>query len=171
MRRTLRVCGHALSVVAAAALLTACGGSGNDGSAASSSGRTSSSASGSSADAAASDFCKQAAEVQQHVAATFNGESDPSTLPSALEKSAQEIRAVEPPAELRSDWTSFADGIEQIAKAAQLNFKDPNAVATFQQKVGALQQQYGPAFTNVQTYLTQKCGLGGSPTESAAPSS
>src|SRR3954447_6085822 len=170
MRRTLYVCGHALSVVAAAALLTACGGSGNDGSAASSSGRASSSASGSSVDAA-SGFCKQAAKVQDHVAATFSGESDPSTLPSALEKSAQEIRAVEPPAELGSDWTSFADGIEQIAKAAQLNFKDPNAVATFQQKVSALQQQYGPAFTNVQTYLTQKCGLGGGPTESAAPSS
>jgi hypothetical protein len=152
MRRTLTVCRTGLSVAAAAVLLSACGGSGDENS-------------------AGSDFCGQAAAVQEHVGATFNSESDPSTLPTVLHKAAQRIRAIDPPAELTSDWTTFADGIEQIATAAQVDFKDPNAVAGFQQKVNELQQRYGGAFTNVENYLTDSCGLGGAPTGSASPSS
>jgi hypothetical protein len=171
MRRTLTVCRHGLSVAAAAVLLTACGGSGDSNSAASGSSATSSSSSESSADAAGSEFCTQAAAVQERVGATFNGESDPSTLPTVLQEAAQEIRAVDPPEELKSDWTTFADGIEQIGAAAQVDFNDQSAVAGFQQKVAELQQQYGPAFTNVETYLSDKCGLGGTSTESASPTS
>jgi ABC-type phosphate transport system substrate-binding protein len=171
MRRTLTVCRHGLSVAAAVALLTACGGSGDSNSAASESSPTGSSASESSADAAGSEFCTQAAAVQERVAATFNGQSDPSTLPTTLQEAAKEIRAVDPPEELKSDWTGFADGIEQIAAAARVDFNDPNAVAAFQQKVADLQQQYGPAFSNVEKYLSEKCGLGGTPSGSAAPSS
>jgi hypothetical protein len=172
MRRTLTVCRTGLSVAAAAVLLSACSGSGDgNSSAASESSRTSSSAPESSADAAGSDFCVQAAAVQEHVGATFNGESDPSTLPTVLQQAAQQIRAIDPPAELKSDWTAFAEGIEQIATAAQVDFKDPNAVAAFQQKVTGLQQQYGGAFTNVETYLNDSCGLGGTSTGSASPSS
>jgi hypothetical protein len=171
MHRTLTVWRSALSVAAAVVVLTACGGSGNDNSAASSSSTTSSSASETSADATDPEFCAQAAAVQERVGSAFNGQSDPSALPSVLQQAAQEIRAITPPDELKSDWTSFAEGIEQIAAAAQVDVNDPNAVATFQQKVGELQQKYGSAFANVGNYLSEKCGLGGTPTESAAPTS
>ena len=53
-----------------------------------------------------------------------------------LQEAATQIRAIEPPDELADDWTSFADGIEEIAKAAQVDFHDQAAVAKFQQQVG-----------------------------------
>jgi hypothetical protein len=169
MRRTLTACRNGLSVAAAAVLLTACGGSDDDNSSSSSS-ATGSSAAETSADAAASEFCTQAAAVEERISSTFTGQSDPSTLPTVLQEATAEIRAIEPPEELASDWTTFADGVEQIAAAAQIDFSDPQALAAFQQQVGVLQTQYGTAFTNVQTYLAQECELT-APTEPAAPTS
>jgi hypothetical protein len=154
MRPPLRLCRAGLSAAAALVLLTACGGSGNEKS-----------------DAAGSQFCTEAAAVQQRVGATFSGGSDPASLPKVLQEAATQIRAIEPPDELAADWTSFADGIEEIAKAAQVDFNDQAAVATFQQQVGQLQQKYGAAFTDVQKYLTDQCGFSESPTETSAPTS
>jgi hypothetical protein len=172
MRRTVPVCRSGFSIVAAAVLLTACGGSDDSaspGSSASSSSAATSSAR-SSASAADSQFCRDAAAVEQHVGAATSGESDPSNLTTVLDQVVQEIRGIEPPAELESDWRSFADGIEQIAAAANVDLNDPAAVATFQQKVAALEQQYGTAFSNVQTYLADTCGLTGQTTAPASPS-
>jgi hypothetical protein len=171
MRRTVPACCSGFSVAAAAVLLTACGGSDDSaspGSSASSSSAATSSAT-SSASAADSQFCRDAAAVEQHVGAATSGESDPSSLPTVLDQVVQEIRGIEPPAELESDWRSFADGIEQIAVAANVDLNDPAAVATFQQKVAALEQQYGTAFSNVQTYLADTCGLTGQTTAPASP--
>jgi hypothetical protein len=171
MRRTVLACCSGFSVAAAAVLLTACGGSDDSaspGSSASSSSAATSSAT-SSASAADSQFCRDAAAVERHVGAATSGESDPSSLPTVLDQVVQEIRGIEPPAELESDWRSFADGIEQIAVAANVDLNDPAAVATFQQKVAALEQQYGTAFSNVQTYLADTCGLTGQTTAPASP--
>lgn len=171
MRRTVPVCRSGFSIVAAAVLLTACGGSDDSaspGSSASSSSVATSSAR-SSASAADSQFCRDAAAVEQHVGAATSGESDPSSLTTVLDQVVQEIRGIEPPAELESDWRSFADGIEQIAAAANVDLNDPAAVATFQQKVAALEQQFGTAFSNVQTYLADTCGLTGQTTAPASP--
>jgi hypothetical protein len=171
MRPPVRLCRTGLSAAAALVLLTACGGSGDEKSDSAASSAPTTSASESSADAAGSPFCTEAAAVQQRVGATFSGGSDPATLPKVLQEAATQIRAIEPPDELADDWTSFADGIEQIAKAAKINFDDQAAVATFRQQVGQLQQQYGEAFTNVQNYLTDDCGFTESPTETSAPTS
>jgi hypothetical protein len=171
MRRTVPACRSGFSIVAAAVLLTACGGSDDSaspGSSASSSSAATSSAR-SSASAADSQFCRDAAAVEQHVGAATSGESDPSSLTTVLDQVVQEIRGIEPPAELESDWRSFADGIEQIAVAANVDLNDPAAVATFQQKVAALEQQYGTAFSKVQTYLADTCGLTGQTTAPASP--
>jgi hypothetical protein len=176
MRRTVLACRSGFSVAAAAVLLTACGGSDNSaspGSSASSSSAATSSATTSSAtsgaSAADSQFCRDAAAVEQHVGAATSGESDPSSLTTVLDQVVQEIRGIEPPAELQSDWRSFADGIEQIAAAANVDLNDPAAVATFQQKVAALEQQFGTAFSNVQNYLAETCGLTGQTTAPASP--
>jgi hypothetical protein len=156
-------------VAAALVLLTACGGSGDDN--ASSSASSSTSASETTAAQGSSEFCTQAAAVEDRVTATFSGQSDPARLPDVLHEAATEIRAIDPPQELADDWTSFADGIEQISTAAKIDFNDKAAVATFQQKAAELQQKYGTAFTNVENYLTEECGLTESPTETSAPTS
>ena len=171
MRSPLRLCRTGLAAAAALVLLTACGGSDDEKASSSASSEPTTSASETSADTAGSEFCTQAAAVQQRVAATFSSSSDPASLPQVLQEAATQIRAIEPPDELTADWTSFADGIEQIASAAQIDFKDQAAVATFQQKAGALQQQYGSAFTNVENYLRDQCGFTDSPTETSAPTS
>jgi hypothetical protein len=160
-----------LSAAAALVLLTACGGSGNDGKESSASGETTTSASETTAAAADSDFCTAAAGVQERVGATFSGTSDPNSLPDVLQAAATEIRAIEPPAEIASDWKNFADGIDQIAAAAQVDFTDQAAVASFQQQAAALQQQFGTSFTNVENYLSEQCGLTDAPTETSAPTS
>jgi hypothetical protein len=170
MRRTLPVCRTGLSMAASFVLLTACGGSGNDDSASAAGGSTSG-ASETSTGAGGSEFCTEAAAVQERVGATFSEGSDPTSLPQVLQAAATEIRAIEAPEEIASDWASFADGIEQIATAAQVDFADQAAVATFQQQAAELQQQYGTSFTNVENYLTDECGLTDTPTETSAPTS
>jgi hypothetical protein len=98
-------------------------------------------------------------------------QSDPAAIPQALQEVATEIRAIQPPDEIASDWNALADGVEQIASAfGNVNFSDPNAVATFQAQVGQLESQLSSASTNVETYLSDKCGIGTS-TESASPTS
>jgi predicted lipid-binding transport protein (Tim44 family) len=77
----------------------------------------------------------------------------------------------EAPEAISADWASFAEGIEQIAAAARVDFNDQAAVATFQQKANALQQKYGTAFTNVENYLREECQLTDSSTETSAPTS
>jgi len=171
MRRTLSVCRSGLSVAAAVVLLTACGGSDDDNAASSESSASSSSAAESTGEQRNSEFCAQAAEVQEQVTSTFTGESDPNTLPTVLQEAVDDIRGIEPPAELESDWTAFADGIERIAQAAQVDLNDPEAVARFQAEVSGLQQEFGESFDNVGAYLSTECGLSADATGSAAPSS
>ena len=173
MRRTLTVCRDGLAVTAAAVLLTACGGSGDDeASSSSSSSETTSSASESSAGAAGSEFCTEAAAIQERVGSTFNDQSDLASLPQALTQAATEVREVEPPAEIASDWAALADGIDQIAAAiGSVDFSDPNAAATFEQQVAPLQQELAGASANVSSYLQDECGLEVDPSETAAPTS
>ncbi|MCW2637099.1 MAG: exported protein of unknown function [Blastococcus sp.] len=165
------MCRTGLPATAALVLLTACGGSGNADKQSSATEKTTSSASETSAAAAGSDFCTAAAGVQERVGATFSGSSDPNSLPDVLQAAASEIRGIEPPEEIAADWTNFADGIEQIAAAAQVDFNDQAAVATFQQQAAALQQKFGTSFTKVETYLSDQCGLTGEPTGTTAPTS
>ena len=171
MRRTLTACRSGLSVAAAVVLLSACGGS-DEGSSASGSSEPSAGASESGADAAASQFCTDAAAIQERVGSTLNDQSDPADLPQALQEAAAEIRAVEAPPEIATDWNSLADGVEQIATAfATIDVSDPNALATFQAEVGEVQAQLTTASTNVETYLREECGLDTGANEPAAPSS
>jgi hypothetical protein len=176
MRRTLTLCRSGLAAAAAVVLLTACGGSGDDDTAASES--TSSSSSSSAAETtentapqADSEFCTEAAAIQERITASFLGESDPSTFGDLFAQVAQEIQALEPPAELADDWAQFAEGVNQIATvSAGVDFTDQAASAKWQQDVAAIQQQYGAAFTNVQAYLTAQCGISDGE-ESASPTS
>jgi hypothetical protein len=176
MRRTLRQCRSGLAAAAAVALLTACGGSGEAATADATSSSSSSSAAETTentAPQADSAFCTEAAAIQERVTASFLGQTDPSTFGDLFAQVAQEIQALEPPSELAADWAQFAQGVDAIAAAsAGVDFTDQAASAQWQQDVATIQQQYGAAFTNVQSYLTTECGLSDTETtESASPTS
>ena len=173
MRRALTGCRSGLSVAAAVVLLTACGGSEEAPSAASSNAsEPSSSAAESAANSGGSQFCTDAAAIQDRVGATLDEQADPAALSQALRQGAAEIRALEPPQEIAADWNALADGVEQIAGSFEsIDINDPNALATFEQEVAQLQAQLATASTNVGNYLRDECGLDPDPNEPAAPPS
>jgi hypothetical protein len=170
MRRTLPAFRTGLSVAAAVVLLSACGGSDEDGSAAGST-ESSPSASESAAPEADSEFCTEAGSIQERVSASFT-EADPSSLGQVLQEGVTEIRAIEPPDEIASDWAALADGLEQIAAAfADVDLTDPAAQQELGQKVAELQGPLDTASTNVENYLRDQCGIEIDSGEPAAPSS
>jgi hypothetical protein len=174
MRRPLSLCRSGLAAAAAVVLLTACG-SGNDTTASESSSSSTSSAgetTENSAPQADSEFCTEAAAIQERITASFTSADEQSNLGEIFQQAAEEIRAIEPPAELADDWAAFADGIERFAEISQIDFNDPQAVAEWQQQAAQVQQEFAPALTRLQTYLTQECGLtSDETTESATPTS
>ena len=172
MRRTLTLCRTALAGAAVAVLLTACGGGSNDSSASSTSAKstTSSSSSSSSAAAADTEFCKQAAGLQQDLT-TLSNTADPSQLAPALQTVSQHLHQLTPPAEIATDWNSLVGAIDQLAQAAaSTDFTNQQQTTAFQQTAAQLESQLGAASTNVDKYLTEQCGITES-TDSAAPTS
>ena len=171
MRRTLLACRTGLSVAAVVVLLSACGGSGNDTSASSSSSARSS-ASQTSAETAGSEFCTQAAAALSSVEPAFTASgTDPTTLAPALQQAADQVRSIDPPSEISSDWAALADGIEQFAQAfASVDVNDPASAAALQQRTSQILGSLSASATNVQTYLSEQCGLQ-TPTGTAAPAS
>ena len=116
MRRTLSLCRSGLAAAAAVVLLTACGGSDEDSNASDSTSSSSSSSSSASettentAPQADSEFCTEAAAIQERIAASFTGQTDQSNLGELFPQISEEIRAIEPPAELADDWAQFSPG-------------------------------------------------------------
>ena len=157
-------------MAAALVLLTACSGSKSDTSASSST-KASSSASETSAAEAGSEFCTKAAAIESSVGSAVTDQSDPSSIQQALQAAVAQIRGIDPPSEIASDWNKLADGVEQLATAfGGVNFSDQAAVASFEQTASALESQLSGASTNVENYLKDKCGLT-APSESASPTS
>jgi hypothetical protein len=170
MRRTLPGYRTGLSVAAALVLLTACSGSKN-GTSASSSTKASSSASETTAAEAGSEFCTQAAGLASSLGSAVADQSNPAAAEQGLQAALTAIRAIHPPSEIASDWSALASGLEQLATAAaNVNFSDQAAVASFEQTVSGLESQLNGASTNVENYLRDKCGLT-APSESASPTS
>ena len=175
MRRTLSLCRGGLAAAAAVVLLTACGGSDEDTNASDS---TSSSSSASASETpentapqADSEFCTEAAAIQERVTASLTG-SDQSNLGEIFEQASQDIASIEAPPDIATDWASFAEGIAQFAEISQIDFTDQTAYQQWQEQATRIQTQYGPAFASVQTYLATQCGLvDDGATESASPTS
>jgi hypothetical protein len=170
MRSSLIIRG--VSATAAVLLLTACGGSDEGGSASETTAASSSSAPAettSAAPEADSEFCTQAADFGQSISSSFSGTEDPAEAEAQIRQAAEEIRSIEPPAEIADDWTALADGFESLAETVggATSANDPEAAAELQAQLQGLQE----AGTNVQTYLQQECGIDTGTSESAAPSS
>ena len=168
MRRTSTVYRAGVSVAAAVVLLTACGGSDKNNSA-SSSGKAG--ASETTAGAAGSEFCTKAAAIESSVTSAVANQADPSSIPQALRTAVAQIRAIDPPSEIASDWSALAGGVEQLATAfAGVDLRDQGAVASFEQTANDLEARLSGASANVEKYLSDKCGLT-TPSESATPTS
>ena len=142
MRRTLTACRTGLAVAAAGVLLTACGGSGDDELVVVGSSETSR-APRRAAPPADSEFCTEAAAIQERVELHARRAARTDRLPARpcsrpRRRSARSSRRRRSP----TDWAAFADGIEQIAAAiAEVDVDDPAAAETFQQEVAQLQQE------------------------------
>ena len=168
-------CRTALAGVAAALALTACGGS-DDGPASPSAGATASGPTGSgptgSGSAAPDGFCSDAGNVLAELSAAFAGSTDRTAVPPLLERSADRMRAIEPPDVIAGEWTTLADGLAGYAAAFEgLDVNDPAAASTFRERTAPLEAELTSAGAGVEKYLGEECGMDLPATGPAAPSS
>ena len=145
------------AVLAGAVLLslTACGGDDDAGSAASPS--TAAEATQSAPASGGSDFCTQAAGIDQRVEAAMSDleGADPS-VSDAFTRIAEELRAMDPPAQISADWDAMAAGLDRMAEAfADFDITDPDSLTALEQAEGDLSTASG----NVETYLRDECGI------------
>jgi hypothetical protein len=167
MRRTLNACRSGLTVAAAVVLLTACGGSDDDSAASSSSAPEETS----SAPAEDSEFCSDAADIQEQVGASFNTE-DPAALVQELRDAAASVQSIDAPDEIAEDWSALAAGVDSIATALEsTDLNDPAAQESLGAQLEQLQTDLGSASANVEDYLVNECGLEPDTAETAAPTS
>ncbi|HEY0506853.1 MAG TPA: hypothetical protein VGD12_02215 [Blastococcus sp.] len=160
MRRSLSACRRGLSVAVVAVLLSGCGGAGDDGTPAAESSD------------ATSRFCTEAASIQERVGSTVSDPSRQADLPEVLQASATEIRAVEAPSEIFSDWNALADGAEQLsAVIGSVDPDQPDAFAGIEQQLDEVTSRLSGASTNVSDYLRNECGIDVATTGPASPTS
>jgi len=173
MRRTLTVCRTGLPVAAAVVLLAACGGGSDTKSSAASGSTTAGSSAAPSSTAQPSKFCVDATTTLNGLSPAFSSNAaTPSSLAPVLERAATQVRAIQPPAEISTDWAQLADGLDQFATAyASVDVNDPASATAFQQKNSALLAKLTTAVTHVQAYMVKNCGLAARTTASAAPTS
>ncbi|TFV67243.1 UNVERIFIED_ORG: hypothetical protein E4P37_03555 [Bacillus sp. AZ43] len=139
------------AVLVYAALLTACGGTEEPA-------------------AEEPSFCAQADGALADVEPAFDDEGDPAELAPVLQRAADEVRAIDPPREIETEWAALADGIERFAQEfAAVDVEDPASAATFQQRTNEIVSELSTSADAVQEYLARECDLGA--TESPAPSS
>jgi hypothetical protein len=140
-----------VAAAAAAVLLTACGG--DDGGTATGPAESTGAAAGD----ADSGFCSQAAGIDQRVdAALSDREGDDSSLPDAFRQIAVELRDIDAPAAIASDWAAMAAGLDRMADAfSDVDITDLDSLESLEAAEGGLTA----ASENVDAYLGDECGL------------
>jgi hypothetical protein len=156
MSRTVIACRGLLAGAAGAVLLAACGGDDNSDSASSTTAGAAE-ATETSTGSGGSDFCTQAADIDQRVEEGLSGlhDDDPS-VPDAFRQIAEELRNIEAPAAISSDWESLAGGLDGMADAfADFDVTDPQSLNALDDAESRLSS----ASTNVENYLRDECGI------------
>jgi hypothetical protein len=103
------------------------------------------------------DFCEQAAGIEQRVESAMSDldEESPS-VPDAFTQVAEELRAIEAPDAIASDWDAMAAGLDRMAEAfADFDITDPDSLAA----VDAAESDLSTASANVEDYLRDECGI------------
>jgi hypothetical protein len=158
--------------VAAVLLLAGCGG-GSTPSASTTTTAASSSAASSSAPLAQTPFCQQSTKTLTELAPAFSsGQSDPTKLGPILKKAATQVRAIQPPAEIATDWKTLADSLDQFAASyAGVDPQNPASASAFAQRNATLTGSLTTAAGHVEAYLSTNCGLTAPTSVPVAPSS
>jgi hypothetical protein len=148
--RSLTVCRTGVAGAAAVVLLAACGG--GDGS-------STDNADGSAADAgnaANGEFCDQAGDIDARVDEVLSQLDDGSSVPDSIHAAADDLRAIEAPEAITTEWTALVDGLDQMADAlADFDLTDSDSVAA----VADIGERLDTAGDNVQNYLEDECGI------------
>jgi ABC-type glycerol-3-phosphate transport system substrate-binding protein len=144
--------------VAAAVLLAACGGGSPEADSATPTPAAEQSEEGTAASEGAEDFCAQAAGIDQRVDAALSDlEGDDPSVTDAFRQIATELRGIDAPDAIRSDWEAMAAGLDRMADA----FAGVDSLTDLDSLEG-LEQAEGDLTTasrNVDDYLADECGL------------
>ena len=148
MSSTRSACRSGLVVATVVVLLSACGDSGDD------------EAPTARASAAPTEFCTEAASIQERVGSTVNDPSQQANLPEVLRETATEIRAIVAPPEISADWNALADGADELsAVIGSVDPTRPGAFAGIEQQLDDVTSRLTGASTNVSDYLRNECGI------------
>ncbi|HEY0125822.1 MAG TPA: hypothetical protein VGB58_01650 [Blastococcus sp.] len=147
---------HVVLVGAVVLSLAACGG-GDDDSSTSANTSASADATESASASGETDFCTQAAGMDQRVESAMSGlEGDDPSVADAFRQIAEELRAMDPPEQIASDWDAMAAGLDRMADAfADFDITDPDSLTALEEAEGDL----STAGSNVETYLREECGI------------
>jgi hypothetical protein len=140
---------------AAVLVLGACGG--GDGDSAADASPAASQAAETSAAAGQDEFCSQAAGIEKRVDSALSdlADDDPSVA-DAFEQVAAELRDIQPPDAIASDWEALAGGLDELAAAfADFDITDSDSLAALEAAEGDLTS----ASDNVEAYLRDECGI------------
>jgi hypothetical protein len=158
-----RTVGHDLDVfrvavggAVAVVLLAACGGGSSEGDTSEATRPAELSEEATRAPDGLADFCAQAAGIDERVdSALSDVEGDPS-LADAFRQIADDLRGVEAPAAIASDWSAMATGLDRMADAFdQVDVTDLDSLEVLDQAEGDLTEVSG----NVDQYLGDECGI------------
>ena len=141
---------------AAVVLLTACGGDGGE--SATDSPEATGTVAEQTATPGAATFCTQAAGIDQRVDSALSDlEGNDPSVTDAFRQIATELRGIDAPDAIRSDWEAMAAGLDRMANAfADIDdIPDLDSIESLDRAAGDLTT----ASTNVDTYLSDECGL------------
>jgi hypothetical protein len=157
LRRARRTCRAAIAGAAVAVLLTACGGDDPPADSAADSAGSATSAAGEGTAAAPGEFCGQAAGMDQRVDAALSDlEGDDPSVPDAFRQLATEMRGLDAPEAIATDWEALSSGLDRMAQAfTDLDLTDPDTLDALDQAEGDL----STASSNVESYLRDECGI------------
>ena len=145
----------AVGGAAAVVVLAACGGGSSDADSATAS------AAEQGEEAAPPDgvaeFCAQAAELDERVDAALSDlDGDDASVVDGFRSLAQELRGIEAPAAIASDWSAMAAGLDRLADAfSQVDFTDLGSLEALEQAEGGMTE---PG-KRVDAYLSEECGI------------
>ncbi len=157
---TANLCRAGVAGAAAVLLLTACGGDGGGSSTGTpeAAGTARADAAEAPPDPAAVAFCTEAAGIDQRVDSALSDlEGNDPSLPDALRQIATELRGIDAPDAISSDWAAMAAGLDRVADA----FTDVGDGSDLD-PLGSLdraEHDLTAASTNVETHLRDECGL------------
>ena len=145
-----------LGGAAAVVLLVACGGGTSEDASVSSPSAAEQSDEGAAAPDETADFCSTAAGIDERVdSALSDVEGDPS-LTDAFHEMADDLRRIEAPAAIASDWNAMVAGLDRMADAfGQVDVTDLDTLEALDQAEGDLTT----ASDNVDRYLSDECGI------------